>query len=346
MLQYGTRITQVGDPLQSIAVERLYHGIRSPKAAFQDRIEQLRALRSLDEQQYRELKKQLPYFVCGIFHPAVRRKEHFASIEYFLLDLDHLDAAGLERAALQERLQEVPELLLGFASPSGDGLKLMFRLDEPCRDAALFSAFYKVFARRFAERHGLMQAIDLRTSDVTRACFLSWDPEAFYRPEARPLAIADFITELDFGKAEKEIRAAEQAIREQQPKPPPGPELSDEALLRIKQKLNPNFRASAPKNHYVPPEVDDAVGALHARLPEYELELVETKPIGYGRMVRVKAGLLWAEINVFYGNKRGFSVVATAKSGSNPDLAKLAAQAIGEILAGSGEGGNGQGNGQ
>ena len=335
MLQYGTRITQVGDPLQSIPVERLYHGIRSPKAAFQDTIEQLRAVRSLDDLQYRQLKKQLPYFVCGIFHPAIRRKDNFASIEYFLLDLDHLADAGLERQPLQERLQEVPELLLCFASPSGDGLKLMFRLAEPCRDAALFSSFYKVFARRFAEKWGLLQAIDLQTSDVTRACFMSYDPEAFYRPEASPLDIADFITELDFNKAEKEIRAAEKALKEQQPKPPPGPEISDEALLRIKEKLNPNFRVRPPKNHYVPPEVDDAVGTLLAQLPDYALELVETKPISFGRTVRVKAGALWAEINVFYG-KRGFSVVETAKSGSNPELAKLAAQAIGEILAGTG----------
>ena len=332
MLQLGLRITQAGDPLQVLSVEHLYNGLRNPKPDFRDLIDQLRAVRTLDEQHYRNLKKQLPYFVCGIFHPAVRRRENFASIGYFLLDLDHLAEAGFEPRALQTQLQtEVPELTLGFISPSGDGLKLLFRLAEPCRDAALFSAFYKVFARRFAEKWGLMQAIDLQTSDVTRACFLSYDPEAFYHADAPKLAIADFITELDFNKAERDIREAEKALRENAPPPTPSNEISNEALLHIKQKLNPNFRRPSEKQHYVPPEVDNALGELQAHLPNYELELVETQPISYGRMVHVKSGAIWAQINIFYG-KRGFRVVPTTKSGSNIELAELAARAIEEIL--------------
>lgn len=333
MLQFGSRVTQYNDPLQVISVERLFHGITQPKQAFRDQIEQLRAVRSLDEQQYRQLKKNLPYFVCGIFHPAIRRRENFASIEYFLLDLDHLTEAGLEPLSLQQRLrEEAPELVLCFTSPSGDGLKLLFRLSEPCRDAALFSAFYKVFARRFAENKGLLAAIDLQTSDVTRACFMSWDADAFYQPEAPPLTIADFISDLDFNKAEKEIKAAEKVLKENAvAATAPVEDVSDEALLRIKQKLNPKFRSPAEKQYIVPPEVDTALGELSARLPEYDLELTATQPISYGRMVQVKAGALWAQINIFYG-KRGFRVVPTTKAGSHQQLADIAARAIEEIL--------------
>jgi hypothetical protein len=208
----------------------------------------------------------------------------------------------------------------------------MFRLSEPCRDQALFSAFYKVFARRFAEQWGLMEVMDFKTSDVTRACFLSVDPQAFYRPDAQPVAIRDFLPDLDFGKAEKEIREAEKAIREQA-----GPaqkrvhDLADEVLARIKQKLNPNQRQPREKQYFVPPEVDDAMGLLGERLAKLEMEILQTAPISFGRKVKVKAGAHWAEINVFYG-KNGFKVVKTTKSGSHPELAELAATAMDAIL--------------
>lgn len=332
MLQFGRKITSPGDPLQDIAVDQLFRGIVRPKQAFRDQIEQLRMVRSLDERQYREMKKQLPYFVCGVFHPKVRRKENFASIRYFIFDLDHLAEAKLEVRVLQKRLQEeAQEVLLCFASPSADGLKLMFRLEQPCKDAALFSGFYKVFAHRFAEKWGLMEVMDFKTSDVTRACFMSVDEGAFFRPEATPVAIRDFITDLDYGKAEKDIKEVEKSIKEQARPAARKDDLSDDILLRIKQKLNPNYRQPKKKEYYVPPEVDDAMGVLSERLMELEMQLVKSEPISFGRKVRIKAAQYWAEINVFYG-KRGFKVVMTTKSGSNPDLAKLAAQAMQEVL--------------
>lgn len=333
MLLFGKNITAPGDPLQPLSVERLYQGIVHPKQGFLDLVEQLRMVRSLDENQYRQLKKQLPYFVCGAFHPKIRRKENFASIEYFMFDLDHLAEAQLDRMVLQEKLwEQAPEVLLCFASPSGDGLKLMFRLSEPCRDQALFSAFYKLFARRFAEQWGLMEVMDFKTSDATRACFLSVDDRAFHRPDAQPVAIGDFIHDLDFGKAEKEIREAEKAIREQAgPAQKQAHDLADDVLARIKQKLNPSQRRPVAKEYFVPPEVDDALGLLGERLSELEMEIIQTAPISFGRKVRVKAGLHWAEINIFYG-KKGFKVVKTTKSGSHPELAELAATAVEAML--------------
>jgi hypothetical protein len=215
----------------------------------------------------------------------------------------------------------------------------MFRLDKPCTDSALFTAFYKVFARQFAERWGLMQAIDLKTSDVTRACFFSHAPDAIYRPEALPLRLDDFINALDFNQSERVIREAEQRFREEAmnyniPEP-----VSQDALSRIREKLNPRARPLGEKQHYVPQEVDQVLPLLQERLVDYELTLVETKPIQYGRMVRIRTEAMWAEINIFYG-KRGYRVVATTKSGSNQALAGLAVRVVEEILpVGGPEGG-------
>lgn len=331
MLQFGMQITALGDPLQPLQVERLYQGITHPKQAFKDFLEQLRTVRSIDEQQYKQLKKQLPYFVCGIFHPPVRRKENFAAIHHFLLDLDHLASAELDRLEVAERLKQAPEVAMCFTSPSGDGLKVMFNLSEPCRDAALFSAFYKLFARRFAERWGLQQAIDFQTSDVTRACFMSYDPQAWYNEQAVPVVLEDFIPELDFGKAERDIREAEKAVASQTNRQPTSGIADDEVLLKIKLRLNPLFKARKQKDYYVPAQIEEAIGLLEQYLPRYDLSLKGSAPISYGRKLTVEADKYWAEINVFYG-KKGYSVVATTKTGSNAELAKLATSAIEEIL--------------
>lgn len=329
MLQWGLHITQSGDPLHKIAVEEMFRRIRQPKAAFQDRIRQLRAVRAMDEKQYRELKKGLPYFVCGLFHPAVRRRENFAEIRHFLLDLDHLSQAELPIEPLAQRMSGLPELEMCFTSPGGDGLKLMFRLSEGCRDAAMFSAFYKVFSRRFAEQYQLQQVIDYATSDVSRACFVSSDPEAFYNPEATPILMEDFLPGLDFELAEKAVREAEKAIP---PPPAMNKEPEKDVLQQIRQKLNPNARpAPRAKQHHVPPELDQVAPLLAEKLAEMGLQLASANPINYGRQLRVAAGHLWAEVNLFYG-KRGFSVVKTTKSGSHTELADIAAQAIEEIL--------------
>lgn len=334
MLQLGTKITQPGDPLQKITVEQLYQMVHKPKMESADFIQQLRTLAAIDERQYRELKKQLPYFVCGIFQPPIRRKENFALIRYFILDLDHLSSAGLDPALLREQLLLDLRVALCFTSPGGDGLKVMFRLEEDCRDAAMFSAFYKVFARQFGEQYSLLSSIDLQTHDVTRACFLSADPEAFFNPIPDPVSMADYLKNLNFDDAVADIREAEQILRTQAIQRPPtseSPSLDQDILQRIKQRLNPNARVRTGRPPHVPPALDEALPIIRERLTEWEMEIRSADPIQYGRKVHVYAGRHFAEINIFYGS-RGFSVVKTTKTGSNPELADLAARAIQEIL--------------
>lgn len=125
-LFYGKQITAAGDPLRKISPVRLFEGIRSSKPAFQDQIAQLRTLNAVDPRGYRSQKKRLPYFVCSTFHPTVRRMENFARINYCLLDIDHLAEAGIEREQLANQLQQSKKVLLLFASPSNNGLKVMF----------------------------------------------------------------------------------------------------------------------------------------------------------------------------------------------------------------------------
>ena len=332
MLQFGLHITQPNDSLQKISVERIYQAIRHPKPQLAQQISRLRLVRTMDDRQYSRLKKQLPYFVCGNFHPPIRRKEHFSAIKYFMVDLDHFEEAGKNRLEVMQKLQEDPRVVMLFTSPGGDGLKLMFELQEKCFDSGLYSLFYKSFIQSLAAQHQLEKVIDTATHDVTRACFLSVDERAYLNPIVEPVALEAFFNPTDPDaqhRVEKEHKSLEEKAPDQDKKEERP--LSDEVLLEIKKKLNPNFRPKKKRNIYVPPELEDIMPEVEKKLSEVNMSLAGSESINYGKKLKVAAGQHWAEVNVFFG-KRGFSVVKTTKSGSNPELADMAHQILYELL--------------
>lgn len=332
-LMLGRKLTAPSDPLERVGIERVFQGLTQPKPAFRDLITRLRTVASVDVSMYRQLKKTLPYIVCGLFHPAIRRKQHFATIHYFILDLDHLAEAELTVAEVRAKLSALPLALLGFTSPGGDGYKVLFRLAAPCSDAARFHAFYQAFARSFAHEHGLEQVVDYQTYDVTRACFMSYDPEAFYHPDAVAVNLNAYLPDLlapppKTGDAVAE-RPKNTATKRTQKMTGP----DDNTLENIRQKLNPNRRKHRPEKTIIQPEeISAAVEYFKENLAEYDLQLVATEAINYGRKLRVVAKEdIWCELNLFYG-KRGFSIVKTTKSGSHAELADLAVGVLRELL--------------
>lgn len=78
-------------------------------------------------------------------------------------------------------------VVLCFVSPGEDGLKVLFRLKERCYDAGLYSLFYKIFVHDFAQQYNFQQVIDAKTCDVTRACFISVDADAYFNADATPI---------------------------------------------------------------------------------------------------------------------------------------------------------------
>jgi len=330
----GRKLTAPSDPLERVGIERVFQGLTRPKPAFQDLITRLRTVASVDLAMYRQLKKTLPYVVCGSFHPAIRRKEHFATIHYFMLDLDHLAEAELTVDEVREKLAALPRPVMGFVSPGGDGYKILFRLANPCSDAARFHAFYQAFARDFAREHQLENVVDYQTCDVTRACFMSYDPDAFFRPEATPVNLDAYVPDLLTPLPKTEAAAAggqPKKAKPQRPKTAAGPDAS--ALEAIRQKLNPNRRKRKPEKTIIQPEeISAAVEYFKENLAEYNLQLATSEAINYGRRLRVVAQKdIWCELNLFYG-KRGFSIVKTTKSGSHAELADLAANVLSELL--------------
>lgn len=334
MIMAGKNITAKDDPLQKIKVEYLFHKLIHPDSEIEAKIRQLRIVRQLDQRQYSMLKRQLPYIVCGIFNPTYRRTDNFGYTEYFIIDIDHISEKELSLPELRKRLAADNRVVLCFLSPGEDGLKVMFRLKQRCYDAGIYSIFYKYFVVQFAKQYALEQVVDARTSDVARACFVSFDPEAYYNPEAECVDIEAFMKEEDTSELFRIKKEIEKAIPLPAKKADEALERTpDEAtLLQIKSLLLPGARPRlAKRDAFVPEELNQLMEKLVPLIEQAGLTIIAIDNIHYGKKLKMKVGIREAEINVFYG-KKGYSVVISPRRGTNDELNNLTAQLIEQYI--------------
>ena len=323
MLSFGKHITQKDDLLTPIEVQQLYNAIKQPDEATLSQINRLRLVQTIDKKQYGVMKRELPYVVCGIFNPPYRRIENFGCIEYCIIDIDHIAEKGLELNALRTKLTGDDRVMLCFVSPSEDGLKLLFRLSEKCYDAGQYSLFYKLFIRSLSTQYNFEQVADTVTSDVSRACFMSYDPEVFFNPEAQTVKMKDYV---DFdnpfltGEITQSVKEAE---KEQKTEKPEKPVPDDAAIAFIKERLQAKTKIPRQKPQvYVPDELEQILEKLLQYIGESGIQVENVENIQYGKKFHFRAGIVQAEINLFFG-KRGFSVVKSPKQGTSDHLNDL-----------------------
>lgn len=328
MLYAGKNITSQQDMLQKVTVEYIYQSIRNPKPDIQARIRQLRIVRDLDAKRYSQLKRELPYVVCGVFKPACRRTENFAYTEYFIVDIDHIEAKGLSMEVTREKLQHDDRVVLLFLSPGEDGLKVLFHLKERCYDAGIYSLFYKAFVKQFSLQYNLDQVIDTRTSDVCRACFISCDENAYHNPNALTVDVSQYVDvnnpyEL-FGmkhELEEEAKEGEKQLKQQETEAKNINPEGDE-LLKIKEILKIRIPQKEKKEVFVPEQLNEVIEDVKKYVEETGLVVTEIININYGKKIRMRMGMRQAEVNLFYG-KKGYSVVSSPRSGTNAELNEL-----------------------
>lgn len=330
MIMYGTNIQSAGDPLEKLQEYELYQRIVQPEAFLEAKIRQLRVAYQIALKQYAEQKRTLPYVVCGIFNPPYRNTENFGYSECFIVDIDHLSEKGLTVETVKDRIRDDQRVLMAFTSPSEDGVKIMFRLRERCFDAGLYSLFYKEFLRRFSEQFQLEQVADRRTSDVTRACFLSFDSEAYFNNDCEPVDMGLYVQQSDplamFDLMAKQ-KEEEKTMHKHDAMPSPL-DPDKEIMDRIKQRLHPNSRTIRKKpDAFVPEQLNLIIDDLVTYIQDTGLVVSEIIDIQYGKKLRISMGMKLAEINVFFG-KRGFSVVKSPRSGTNGELNDVTAQLI------------------
>ena len=337
-LSFGTRITSSNDALRPVSLADVL-AVVTTDAALQTATERLRRLGRMDKEAVKTVKTRVPYVVGSTFGPqpsgesdlpeamatatpavvsdgqraTVRRTETFVAAHYFVLDLDH--CPGLN-GAVPDAIRQNDAVALAFVSPGGEGLKLFFRLDNPCTDPRRFTAAYRNFASDFGSRHRFASSLDLRTSDVTRACFLAHDATAHHNPDALPIDWQAWLTDAD---AEIDL-FGERAVATLSPavdRP-----INEAAYRDVLRQINPRSPVRREKQVHVPDELlmlEPVVRTICGRL-NWELRAVE--PLNYGLKFVVRQGCRTAELNVCYG-KRGFSLVRSPKTGTDPALSDL-----------------------
>jgi tetratricopeptide (TPR) repeat protein len=326
LLSYGKRITQKDDLLTAIEPQQIFDMIKQPDSTIKSQIERLRLIKTIDKNQYGLLKRQLPYLVCGIFNPPYRRIENFGYTECFIVDIDHIAEKGLDINSLRTKLIADSRTMLCFVSPGEDGLKIMFRLSERCSDSGRYSLFYKTFIQILARQYGFEQVVDKTTSDVSRACFTSYDPEIFFNPAADTVNMKDFVdfdNPFEVNILEHQLKKDENEKKNVTPKDnaPKGPD--DDAFAFIKERLNAKKNAVKSKPQvYVPEQLNQILEKLSAYIGEVGVTIEEIVDIQYGKKFKFRSGTSQAEVNLFFG-KKGFSVVKSPRQGTSEQLNEL-----------------------
>jgi len=289
----------------------------------------------MDSKQYSQLKRNLPYVVCGIFNPPFRHTDNFAYIEYFFIDIDKVSEKDMNIEDLRTKLEADSRVMLCFVSPGEDGLKLMFKLKDRCYDAGIYSLFYKLFARDFSAQYNLNQVLDLNTNDVTRACFVSVDLNAYYNPNSTCIDINKYLnTEnaSDLFDIQKTLEVKEKKSDQLEDKTKVKYNADDDALDKIKALLNPALKnKNEKKEAYVPIELDEVMDKLTPYLNEVDINVLDVINIHYGKKIKLKLNFKEAEINLFFG-KRGYSVVQSPRKGTNEEFSNVCSDLINQFL--------------
>lgn len=153
------------------------NGIRNPNPMMRNLIGDIRKATTKAERD--PLKIKLPCCTpSGLFTARYDNKISKMS-GLICLDLDHIKDVEKER----NRLIESPIVLSIFRSPSGDGLKVLIRHDLV--DPLCFKNLYSRLGAELGCTGRSDLVFDLRSANISHACFFSHDPDIYFNGNAR-----------------------------------------------------------------------------------------------------------------------------------------------------------------
>lgn len=147
-------------------------------------VERMRSLEAAgDSEKARIAKKYLPLVVAGGVMENGRKREHMVRYSQCVtVDLDHVPS---QPAALLRQAQALDYVKAGHISPSGTGLKLFVMVDS---DLAHHEVALALVSRMVEHDLPGVKA-DPSGKDPNRGCFMSYDPDAFYKDVSRVVGI-------------------------------------------------------------------------------------------------------------------------------------------------------------
>ena len=162
-------------PLNALKLHEIHSLITSN--TYKRSTERLRSISDIKEK--RKFKANNFDYVTfsGVFEKR-SDKELIKHSSLITIDFDHLGNIQLVRDQLLQDKYFDTELL--FTSPSGDGLKWIIRIDL---SEATHQDYFKAIANYLQHTYNI--EVDQSGKDVSRACFLSYDPDAFLHKRHR-----------------------------------------------------------------------------------------------------------------------------------------------------------------
>lgn len=168
------------------------------------------------------------------FAGTFARRADDALIQHSGLMVTDFDHQGAALETTKAVLANDPHVLAVFVSPSGDGLKAVVRVKAI--DAETHRRCFFAAQQYFRDEYGLN--LDPSGKDVSRACFVSFDPELVARDDATPF----------------------------EPLPNLRPELEDKEVTALWSELS----AAPEAKTETPPDADTVASALRAINPACE----------------------------------------------------------------------------
>jgi hypothetical protein len=181
--------------------------------------------RKAKEEEWKKGKKKLPCFTASGTFSYRNKNSLLAHSGIIQGDIDGKENLGKSLAEMRAVVKADPAVFAFWVSPSGDGIKFFSRTSpDPAKHAGSFLAIEKYYAD-----HGIV--IDEHCKDVSRACFVSSDPDAFFKPYDEAQEVIPLIpktTEPDHREWEGEgvsyplevAKRALEAIKEKTGRPP------------------------------------------------------------------------------------------------------------------------------
>ena len=172
----------------TVTPESIIDDIRQGRWAEEvSKIRELVAERGKDDEEVRRLKKKLPGVVwTGTF--SYRNNDSL--LRYSGLICADLDYVPDRLNDLMDKARSDPHAAAAFTSPTGTGLKIVFRVPVNAED---HKVNWHCVRAHVAERYA--GEIDEDTKDLSRLCFVSHDPDAFWNPTAVALKVEQFSRE-------------------------------------------------------------------------------------------------------------------------------------------------------
>jgi len=157
---------------------------RIKTGAYQKQIIRLRNLITGGrKKEYENLKKSLPAFTPSAMFEKGRKPELIVQYSGFVhLDFDKLKPDQLEKVF--SKIIQMPYTYACFRSPTGNGLKVFVKVSTSHEE---HSAMY-INVQKHYEKIVEVES-DAKCKDITRLCFVSYDPELYQNIKSKTFAI-------------------------------------------------------------------------------------------------------------------------------------------------------------